>query len=147
MTVATTFSTLTVPPANQPPSASKSQFDMAEIKVELARRYEDWKALPEDQKLPYLKLEKHGLSEQDLDSLPEAERAQFEQKIAEASRQPVFAPSSDESTSRSALLKPVVSLASVLAISNAPHADAGDPARTRQDAIHLVNSIDIDRER
>ncbi|WP_395176093.1 hypothetical protein [Roseibium alexandrii] len=146
MTVATTFSTLTVPPANQPLSASKSQFDMAEIKAELARRYEDWKALPEDQKLRHLKLEKHGLREQDLDSLPEAERVRFEQKIAEVSQQPVFAPTSVEGAQRSALFKPVVSLASVLAISNAPHADAGEPAGARENAVFLANSIDVGQE-
>jgi hypothetical protein len=134
-------------PTNKPLSSSKSPFNMSEIRAELARQYEDWKALPEDQKLRHLKLEKHGLSEQDLDNLPEAERAQFEHKIAEASRQPVFAPSSDESTSRSALFKPVVSLASVLAISDATPADAGEPAGARQDTALLANSIDNGRER
>jgi hypothetical protein len=147
MTVSTAAKTLTVAQTNKPLSSSKSPFNMSEIRAELARQYEDWKALPEDQKLRHLKLEKHGLSEQDLDNLPEAERAQFEHKIAEASRQPVFAPSSDESTSRSALFKPVVSLASVLAISDATPADAGEPAGARQDTALLANSIDNGRER
>ncbi len=147
MTVSAAAKTLTVAQTNKHLSSSKSPFNMSEIRAELARQYEDWKALPEDQKLRHLKLEKHGLSEQDLDNLPEAERAQFEQKIAEASQQPVFAPSSDESTSRSALFKPVVSLASVLAISDATPADANEPAGARQDTALLANSIDNGRER
>lgn len=147
MTVSAAAKALTIAQTNKPLSSSKSPFNMSEIRAELARQYEDWKALPEDQKLRHLKLEKHGLSEQDLDNLPEAERAQFEQKIAEASQQPVVASASDESSSRSALFKPIVSLASVLAMSDATPADAGEPAGAQQDTALLANIIDNARER
>jgi len=147
MTVAAAAKTLSVPQANKPLSPSKPPFDMSEIRAELARQYEDWKALPEDQKLRHLKLEKHGLSERDLDNLPEAERAQFEQKIAEASQQPVFAPTSDESENRSVLFKPVVSLASVLAISDATLTDADDPAGEPEEADLVTSGVSIGREK
>ncbi|WP_420410759.1 hypothetical protein [Roseibium sp.] len=101
---------------------NKPVFDMKEIRAELARQYEAWKELPEDQKLRHLKLEKHGLSEQDLDNLPDADRAHFEQKISEATNRPAFTVDAQDLDSGDGVCRPVLSLASVLAISgsNAP---------------------------
>lgn len=111
------------PTPGSQPRPEKPVFDMTEIRSELARQYEAWKELPEDQKLRHLKLEKHDLSEQDLNNLPADERAQFEQKIAEATNRPLLIGAEPDLKTGNSLFRPVLSLASVLAVAE-PEATA-----------------------
>ncbi|MEP1934781.1 MAG: hypothetical protein ABJJ37_26210 [Roseibium sp.] len=96
----------------------KISFAIHKLRLEAARQYEAWQALPEDQKLRHLKLEQHGMSEQDLDNLPPDERARFEEKLAESTNRGDRAPDMGIHEPENALFKQVISLASVLAVAD-----------------------------
>jgi len=91
----------------------------------LAAQHQAWRELPEQERIRHQYLEKHGLSEIDLDNLPAKDRAAHEEKIAALSRQPVFAkPPHAGARAGDALQRAVITLQSVLETPapDAPHA-------------------------
>lgn len=114
----TTISTPTFPPTGpqtataQPQPPEKSFLEFRNI---LAEQYQAWRELPEDERIRHQYLEKHGLSEIDLDNLSAQDRVAHEEKIASLNKVPVFAkPPFAGTKAGDALTRAVVTLQSVL---------------------------------
>lgn len=86
-----------------------------EFRSILAEQHQAWRELPEEEQIRHQYLEKHGLSEVDLDNLSAQDRAAHEEKISSLNTVPVFAKSPYAGTKAGdALTRAVISLQSVL---------------------------------
>jgi len=106
------------------PTATEPTF--LEFRTVLAAQYEQWRALPLEEKSRHAYLEKHGLSEIDLDNLSGQDRAAHEEKIASLAKPLVFStyPFSG-SKGGDAMSRAVITLQSVLDTFDT------DPARSK----------------
>lgn len=114
----TTISTPKPPPTGQHATIARSQppeNPFLEFRSILAEQHQAWRELPEEERIRHQYLEKHGLSEVDLDNLSAQDRAAHEEKIASLNKVPVFAKSPYAGTrAGDALTRAVVTLQSVL---------------------------------
>ncbi|MEM9635907.1 MAG: hypothetical protein AAGA50_31615 [Pseudomonadota bacterium] len=106
--------------ANQPHQKKSSvEGEFLKFRSVLAEQYLAWTELPEEERIRHKYLQDRGLTEANLDNLPPGDRAAHEEKIAELTKQPVFANSPGKGMSAGdALSRPVISLQSVLEISD-----------------------------
>ncbi len=81
----------------------------------MAEQYEQWREMPEEERIRHTYLEKHGLTEIGLDNLSAKDRAAHEEKIASLSNTPVLStfPFSGSKAGDS-LTRAVITLQSVL---------------------------------
>ena len=107
-------------PARQVPTHGKSvEQEFLGFRSALAEQYLAWTELPEEERIRHRYLQDRGLTEANLDNLSPGDRAAHEEKIAELTKQPVFANSPGKGMSAGdALSRPVISLQSVLEISD-----------------------------
>ncbi|GAB4519291.1 MAG: hypothetical protein Tsb0019_19750 [Roseibium sp.] len=108
--------------------ASETEKAFLDFRSVMAEQYQQWRALPEEQKHRHIYLDKHGMSESDLDLLPAQDRLMHEQKIAEVANQP-FAPlgsPSDRMKTDKAWTSAVVTLQSVLQSIDPAEVDHGE---------------------
>ncbi|MES0879066.1 hypothetical protein [Roseibium sp. SCP14] len=121
-------------PAKQVPTQSKSvKHEFLNFRSVLAEQYLAWTELPEEERIRHKYLRDHGLTEANLDNLSPGDRAAHEEKIAELTKQPVFANSPGNGASAGdALSRPVISLQSVLEVSNG----TGDADLETSTAVH-----------
>ncbi|MEE4012260.1 hypothetical protein V1T76_09380 [Roseibium sp. FZY0029] len=110
----------------QQPSETENQF--LQFRTFLAEQYQDWRQLPEEQRIRHEYLEEHGLTELSLDNLSPRNRAIHEEKIAELTKQPILSPTPYRgSKAGDALSRPVITLQSVLEVYDASQeVDAAD---------------------
>ncbi|MEP3047498.1 MAG: hypothetical protein ABJL55_11190 [Roseibium sp.] len=120
---------ISLTPASREPT-DKISFAIDKLRLEAARQYQAWQALPEDQKLRHLKLEQHGLSEQDLDNLPPEDRARFEEKLSESTNRADRAPDTGTHEPDKSPFKQVISLASVLAVADVTSEETTEETNT-----------------
>ncbi len=108
------------------PSETENQF--LQFRTFLAEQYQDWRQLPEEQRIRHEYLEEHGLTELSLDNLSPRNRAIHEEKIAELTKQPILSPTPYRgSKAGDALSRPVITLQSVLEVYDASQeVDAAD---------------------
>ncbi|MES0808548.1 hypothetical protein ABLO27_03620 [Roseibium sp. SCPC15] len=107
-------------PARQVSTHGKSvEQEFLGFRSALAEQYLAWTELPEEERIRHRYLQDRGLTEANLDNLSPGDRAAHEEKIAELTKQPVFANSPGKGMSAGdALSRPVISLQSVLEISD-----------------------------
>ena len=100
------------------PSETENRF--LQFRTFLAEQYQDWRELPEEQRIRHEYLEEHGLTELSLDNLSPRNRAIHEEKIAELTKQPVVSPPPYRGAKAGdALSRPVITLQSVLEVYDA----------------------------
>lgn len=115
------FSSTSAPGLPTKPDASprsQTEEDFLGFRQVLARQYLEWTEMPEEKRIRHQYLEKHGLTETSLSALSPLDRAAHEMKIAELSKQPVLSNSVIAHADGDSLTRPVVTLQSVLAISD-----------------------------
>ena len=75
-------------PSSKTTTESRTEAAFLEFRAVLSDQYQAWRELPEEDRIRHQYLEKHGLSEIDLDNLPAQDRAAHEEKIANLTKQP-----------------------------------------------------------
>jgi hypothetical protein len=108
------------------PSETENRF--LQFRTFLAEQYQDWRELPEEQRIRHEYLEEHGLTELSLDNLSPRNRAIHEEKIAELTKQPIVSPTPYRGAKAGDVLsRPVITLQSVLEVHDASQeAEAAD---------------------
>lgn len=115
-------------PADPPRKAHTSETEnrFLNFRDVLARQYQEWRQLPEDNKIRHVYLDSHGLTETGLDLLPQQDRAAHEEKIAELTRKPLTSNTPLRGSAiGDALSRAVITLQSVLDIHEARDVNPG----------------------
>jgi len=115
MTSIPSFNQVTTFQRTDDASPETTQRTFLEFRTVMAEQFEDWRELPEEERVRHTYLEAHGLTETDLDNLSDQDRAAHEEKIAGLSKPLVFStyPFSG-SQSGDAMTRAVITLQSVL---------------------------------
>jgi uncharacterized protein involved in copper resistance len=92
MTTITGTPTVPQPARTDAGGTSETEKAFMDFRSVMAEQYQQWRALPEDQKHRHIYLDKHDMSESDLALLPTQDQLVHEQKIAEVSNQPLTSP-------------------------------------------------------
>lgn len=101
--------------------------DFLDFRSVMAEQYEDWRELPEEQRIRHLYLEQHGLSEIGLDNLSDQDRAAHEEKIASLAKPLVFSSHPfGGAQAGDAMTRAVITLQSVLDTPSDAQEQAGD---------------------